>query len=293
VIWGDWIGSIDMTTVGRTGQRESTRGRRRGRHSRKKSRKAQWVSVAALAVLGTVMVMHPEVIGRRSLAADVTAEAELPAVKTPISTPTAVPTPTQKFTMPLRPAPILTRQPKAAKPNVTVSSGRLAVVPGSNKASGVREKLTYRVEIEQGLSVNGAAVAAIIHKTLTDPRGWQAIHPVSFERTDKVDADLRIILATPTLTDKLCLPLDTGGEVSCRVEDRVVLNAKRWMYAIPAYGGNVALYRNYLVNHEVGHALGHGHSTCTTPNTPAPVMMQQTKGLAGCLPNAWPTIKAT
>lgn len=167
------------------------------------------------------------------------------------------------------------------------------MVPGFDKASGVRDKLTYRVEIEQGLSVNGAAVAKIIHKTLTDPRGWQAIHPVSFERTDRADADLRIILATPTLTDKLCLPLDTGGEVSCRVEDRVVLNAKRWTYAIPAYNGDVSLYRSYLVNHEVGHALGHGHSTCTTPKTPAPVMMQQTKGLAGCLPNAWPTVKAT
>jgi hypothetical protein len=105
--------------------------------------------------------------------------------------------------------------------------------------------------------------------------------------------DLRIILATPALTDKLCLPLDTGGEVSCRVEDRVVLNAKRWMYAIPAYDGDVSLYRSYLVNHEVGHALGHGHSTCTVPGTPAPVMMQQTKGLGGCLPNAWPTVKAT
>ena len=96
-----------------------------------------------------------------------------------------------------------------------------------------------------------------------------------------------------TLTDKLCLPLDTGGEVSCRVDDRVVLNAKRWMYAVPAYAGKVDLYRSYLVNHEVGHFLGHGHSTCPKAKTPAPVMMQQTKGLDGCLPNAWPTIKAT
>ncbi|TDO33875.1 uncharacterized protein DUF3152 [Kribbella sp. VKM Ac-2527] len=284
-------------TTGRTGQRSAAARRRRrgGRHSRKKPHKAQWFSVTALAVLGMVMVVHPGATGRQSLAAQFSegGTAVRDVAQPPAPTPTVIPTPTATFTTPQRPAPTLTRKPKGAKPNVTVSTGRLAVVPGFNKASGMRDKLTYRVEIEEGLSFNGTAVAAAIHKTLTDERGWQAVHPVNFERTDKPDADLRIIVATPTLTDKLCLPLDTGGELSCRVEDRVVLNAKRWMYAIPWYAGKVELYRNYLVNHEVGHALGHGHSTCAKANTPAPVMMQQSKGLGGCLPNAWPTIKAT
>jgi hypothetical protein len=248
-----------------------------------------------LAVLGVVMVVHPDAGRQTNLAAQFSGNpvAAGEPTKAPVVAPTQVPTPTATFTTPLRPAPTLTRQPKGSKPNVTVSTGRLLVVPGFARATGTHGKLTYRVEIEDGLSVNGENVAAEIHKTLTDPRGWQALGPVRFERTDKVDADLRVIVATPTLTDQLCLPLDTGGEVSCRVEDRVVLNAKRWMYAVPAYAGEVDLYRSYLVNHEVGHALGHGHSTCAKLNTPAPVMMQQTKGLAGCLPNAWPTIKAT
>ncbi|NUR98659.1 MAG: DUF3152 domain-containing protein, partial [Kribbellaceae bacterium] len=175
----------------------------RGRHSRRTGYRGQWVVVTLLAVVATVVVAHPDVAHRNSLAAQVVAGVNDVADEEQVVsvTPTPVATPTQKFTTPLRPAPSLTKKPKAF-----VSSGKLAVVPGFNKANGVRDKLTYRVEIEQGVTVNGAAVAAAIHKTLTDPRGWQALHPVSFERTDKPDADLRIILATPTLTDKLCLP---------------------------------------------------------------------------------------
>jgi predicted Zn-dependent protease len=85
-----------------------------------------------------------------------------------------------------------------------------------------------------------------------------------------------------------CPGVGTGGYTSCRYGDRAVINLARWETAVPDYEGDVATYRQYVVNHEVGHALGNGHQQCPGPGQPAPVMQQQTLGLQGCAKNAWP-----
>lgn len=144
---------------------------------------------------------------------------------------------------------------------------------------------TYRVEVEDELPFPASQVAQFVEETLTDQRGWAARHQLV--RVDN-DADLRIVLATPGTVDELCAPLDTGGRLSCRNGDDVVINAWRWQFGAESYPGDLTGYRRYVVNHETGHALGYAHVGCPGSGELAPVMLQQTKSLEGCRPNPWP-----
>lgn len=63
--------------------------------------------------------------------------------------------------------------------------------------------------------------------------------------------------------------------------ERVFVNEPRWVRGAVAFNGDIGSYRQYLVNHEVGHAVGYAaHEGCTTDGGLAPIMMQQTYGTA-------------
>lgn len=172
-------------------------------------------------------------------------------------------------------------------------TGKITVVsvPQTPVATSGRT-VKYTVEIEGGLGVDPAQVGSTIQSVLLDPQGWQKVDGVRFVNVTPQQAaagahvDVRVTLASPGLTDRLCAPMRTLSQVSCWNGERSVLNFRRWALGDDSYGSDVALYRVYQVNHEVGHGLGHQHRTCPGKGKRAPVMVQQTLDLGGCKP--WP-----
>ncbi|MDN3271766.1 DUF3152 domain-containing protein [Streptomyces sp. MA15] len=175
-------------------------------------------------------------------------------------------------------------------------TGKFDAVRGIDKAPGKGRKITYRVDVERGLDLDGALFAEAVHRTLNDRRSW-AHDGLAFERIESGQPDFVITLASPETTADWCAKsgLDTTQDnVSCdsAATERVLINAFRWAQGAETYGDEMFAYRQMLINHEVGHRLGHNHVTCDKDGDLAPVMQQQTKFLdhdgISCRPNPWP-----
>lgn len=194
---------------------------------------------------------------------------------TPTPSPSASPSPTA--------APV-----KSSPPAVSRPTGRLLVVPGTGLVHGSGPLQRYIVEIEEGLTENPQDFASAVERTLGDRRSWGRGGVLSFQRVSSGSVAFRVVLASPRKVDRLCAPLNTNSYTSCYLGGRSVLNQERWQEAVPWYVSDLANYRIYMINHEVGHALGHGHQNCPRSGALAPVMQQQTLGMQGCTRNAWP-----
>jgi hypothetical protein len=176
---------------------------------------------------------------------------------------------------------------------VETGDGSLSVVDGSSEVYGSGPLQRFIVEVEDGIDVDGAGFAAAVESTLGDPRSWGNGGRMAFQRVGAGEEatgefDFKVSLVSPGSMETYCPGVGTGGYTSCRYGDRAVINLARWATAVPDYEGDIATYRLYVVNHEVGHALGNGHESCPGTGQVAPVMQQQTLGLDGCVKNAWP-----
>lgn len=190
---------------------------------------------------------------------------------------------------------LMTRQfPLAAD---LAGPGEFEAVPGLAKAPGKGPKVRYRIDVEKGLGLDRDLFADAVQKTLNDERSWAHDGAMTFERIEGGSPDFVITLASPGTTAEWCAKsgLDTTVDnVSCdsAATDRVMINAFRWAQGAKTYGPKAMLtYRQMLINHEIGHRLGHDHVSCRTPGSLAPVMQQQTKTLnldgVKCKPNPW------
>lgn len=187
-------------------------------------------------------------------------------------------------------------------------AGTFHMVPGTGPVVGTGPLRTYAVEVENGITVDEQAFAAFVDATLTDPRGWTARGARSVQRVSGA-ASVRVRLTSQQTARSVCgyeIPVD----VSCRDGNLVHLSAARWFRGAVAFLPDLTSYRQYMVNHEVGHAFGQGHSPCDVAGGLAPVMMQQTFSVANdeivritdgvpqgavipkdgkvCTPNGWP-----
>jgi hypothetical protein len=242
--------------------------------------------VATVAVL-VDLALHPPAPASSSLAGE-SSPSSVPASSDAPGPTTQPPAPAEGDAEPATPP-----ETVGVEAYVEQGAGTLAVVDGASAVSGTGPLQRFIVEVEDGIQVDGATFAGAVETTLFDPRSWGNGGRYSFQRVGAAEAaagqfEFRVSLVSPGSMETYCPGVGTGGYTSCRYGDRAVINLARWATAVPDYEGDVATYRQYVVNHEVGHVLGNGHRPCPGPGQVAPVMQQQTLGLEGCVKNAWP-----
>lgn len=146
---------------------------------------------------------------------------------------------------------------------------------------------TYTVSKNGATSSDLAQFSSLADDTLNDERGWSQLG-VRFTQVSS-GGMFNLILAQGSLLPSYSSACST--EWSCRVGNSVIINDTRWANASESWnaaGGSLRDYRHMVINHEVGHWLGHDHSSCGGSGQLAPVMQQQSIDLQSCKFNPWP-----
>jgi len=224
------------------------------------------------------------------------APSSVPPRSTPSATPSAPPSATSALPTAAPTNGSIAALPAGAASYPKTGDGTFTIVPGTSPTFGTGPLRRFAVEVEGGMSgVDDAAFASVVTQTLSDPRGW--IHGgISLRRVDSGHIDFRVTLTSvQTIRSKCGYTMKLETSCSNAAEGREFINVARWVRGAMSYGSDIADYRHYVINHEVGHALGHGHVKCPKAGSMAPVMMEQTlgvttPGVGACRPNPWPYV---
>jgi hypothetical protein len=256
--------------------------------NRRGSRRRWWIAglivVALLAAVGMLLPSAPgsapAPVASSGPAAGRVAVKPLPSVGA-----TSVKVPKDLMTLP-------GRVPTKGKGTFTYAAGR-------GKVLGSKGPLRrFRVAVEKGSNEDPAIFAAQVEATLGDRRSWVGNGQVRLQRVSGSEKpSFTVYLATRDTAGRMCrlggVNIMVRGRpyTSCRATGRVIINLDRWrLSARPYLAAKVPLtvYRQYVINHETGHELGYHHEGCPKRGGPAPVMVQQSLTVRGCVPYAWP-----
>lgn len=165
------------------------------------------------------------------------------------------------------------------------------IVPGTSPkvGQGTEKTFTYTVEVEDGLDTasfgGDEGFARMVSETLANPKSWTHNAQFAFLRVDNDSEgppDFRVSLTSPLTIREGCgydIPLEASCYNPAYLGDqaRVFINEARWVRGATSFQGDIGSYRQYVVNHEVGHAIGYRqHEPCPENGALAPIMMQQT-----------------
>ncbi len=165
------------------------------------------------------------------------------------------------------------------------------IVPGTTPkvGQGAERTFTYTVEVEDGLDTatfgGDEGFARMVSETLANPKSWTHNPQFAFLRVDNDSEgppDFRVSLTSPLTIREGCgydIPLEASCYNPAYLGDqaRVFINEARWVRGATSFQGDIGSYRQYVINHEVGHAIGYRqHEPCPENGALAPIMMQQT-----------------
>lgn len=232
----------------------------------------RWITLAIIVVLSTggwsLVSATPDYVEKEQMVAQIESLQPLPdALDTVVA--------------PKIPQPQWYKDQVAAEQAAAREAARQSSPPSGGRV------VTYTVATKGVTRSNLAEFSNQASQTLNSPRGWAQLG-FSFKQVPS-GGEFNLILSqasqVPTFSP------GCSAEWSCRVGVSVIINDDRWAGGTVAWnnaGGGIRDYRHMVVNHEVGHWLGHGHASCSAPSAYAPVMLQQSIDLQGCKFNAWP-----